>query len=133
MSVSATSRLRETGAAPGKGLNVTLWIVQALLALTFVAAGWSKLVGRPDMVALFAAIGIGQWFRYATGLLELTAAVLIVVPKTRSVGAVLLVAIMLGAIVVNLTLHTSPIPPLVLLVLASIVVWGRRRELPLPR
>ena len=129
MSTSATSRLRETDAAPRKGLNITLWIVQALLALAFLSAGGAKLLGRPDMVALFEAIGIGQWFRYVTGILELTGAVLIVVPKTSSVGAALLVAIMVGAITANVILHTTIIPPLALLLLSSFVVWGRRGEL----
>jgi hypothetical protein len=130
MSTSATSRLAETRAARGKGLNLTLWLVQLLLALAFLGAGLSKLTGRPEMVALFQAIGIGQWFRYATGILEVTGAVLVVVPKTRSLGAVLLGVIMLGAIVVNLFIvHANPIPPLVLLLLSSFVVWGRRSEL----
>lgn len=129
MSASATSHLPNADAAPRKALNITLWIVQALLALTFFAAGGSKLVGRPDMVALFEAIGIGQWFRYVTGILEVTGAVLIVVPKTSSVGAVLLVAIMVGAITANVILHATIIPPLALLLLSSFVVWGRRGEL----
>jgi uncharacterized membrane protein len=130
MSTSATSRLSETRAARGRGLNLTLWFVQALLALAFLGAGLSKLTSRPEMVALFQAIGIGQWFRYATGILEFTGAVLVLVPKTRSLGAVLLGVIMVGAIVVNLFIvHTNPIPPLVLLLLSSFVVWGRRSEL----
>ena len=129
MSASATNHLRSVGAAPRRGLNVALWIVQALLALAFLGASSTKLMGRPDMVALFAAVGIGQWFRYVTGILELIGAVLILVPKTRSIAAGLLVAIMFGAIMTNLNLHTTIIPPLVLLLLASFVVWGRRREL----
>ena len=124
MSASATNQLPNVGAAPRKGLKFTLWFVQGLLALVFLGASTTKLIGRPDMIALFAAIGIGQWFRYVTGILELTGAVLILVPKTRRSGAGLLLAIMIGAIVVNFSLDVSVIPPLVLLVLASFVAWG---------
>ena len=38
-------------------------------------------MGKPEMVALFTAVGFGQWFRYVTGILELTGAVLIMVPR----------------------------------------------------
>jgi putative oxidoreductase len=74
-------------AATGRPLNILLWCVQALLALEFVGVSSAKLMGMPEMVALFTAVGFGQWFRYVTGLLELTGAVLIVVPRTRSIGA----------------------------------------------
>ena len=129
MTSTATGHLPNAGTTTGKALNVTLWFVQALLALVFLGAGSGKLMGTPDTVALFAAVGIGQWFRYVTGILEITGAVLIVVPKTRSIGAALLVPIMLGATTANIALDTTPIPPLVLLLLSTFVVWGRRREL----
>jgi NAD(P)H-dependent FMN reductase len=44
-------------------------MVRAGLARTvFVGASAGKLMGKPEMVALFEAVGIGQWFRYVTGL-----------------------------------------------------------------
>lgn len=130
MSASVTRHLTDTDAGPSKALNITLWCVQVLLALAFLGAGSQKLIGAPAMVALFKAVGVGQWFRYVTGTLEVTGAVLIVVPKTRSIGAALLAAIMLGAITAHLfILHVPPTAPVVLLLLSSFVVWGRRREL----
>lgn len=65
------------GAATGRPLDILLWCVQAFLALVFVNASWAKLMGKPEMVALFTAVGFGQWFRYVTGILALTGAVLI--------------------------------------------------------
>ncbi len=76
------------------------------------------------------AVGFGQWFRYVTGILELAGAVLIVVPRTRSIGAALLATIMLGAITAHLfILHVPPTAPVVLLLLSGFVVWGRRKDL----
>jgi putative oxidoreductase len=116
--------------APGKGLNIGLWIVQGLLALAFVGAASGKLLGKPEMVGLYDAIGIGQWFRYVTGLVEIAGAVLVVIPKTRLVGAGLLAGTMLGAIATHLLiLHNAPTAPVVLLALASFVLWGRRADL----
>ena len=118
-----------TSNSPSKNVNVALWVAQGLLALAFVGAGAGKLLGTPDMVALYEAIGLGQWFRYVTGILELTGAVLVIVPRTRVIGAGLLASIMLGAIATHLfVLHNSPVAPLVLLVVASLVLWGRRAE-----
>ena len=85
------------GAATARPLDILLWCVQAFLALVFVSASWAKLMGKPEMVALFMPVGFGQWFRYVTGILELTGAVLIMVPKTRRSGSALLATIMVGA------------------------------------
>jgi putative oxidoreductase len=122
---SLKSPSRWSGRAIGFG------VVQGLLALAFVGAGASKLLGRPEMVALYDAIGVGQWFRYVTGLFELSGAALIVLPKTRAVGAGLLVSVMLGAIATHLfVLHNAPTVPVVLLALAGSVLWNYRQELP---
>ena len=130
MSASATRHLSDADAHPGKALHIVLWCVQVVLALAFLGAGSQKVIGAPAMVALFKAIGIGQWFRYVTGICELTGAVLIVVPKTRTIGAGLLAAVMVGAITAHLfVLHIPPTAPVVLLLLASFILWGRRREL----
>jgi putative oxidoreductase len=117
--------------APGHPLNLGLWCVQVFLALVFLNASWLKLVGNPEMVALFTAVGIGQWLRYVTGILELAGAVLIVVPRARSIGGVLLATVMLGAITAHLfILHVPVTAPVVLFCLSAFVVWGRRRTGP---
>jgi putative oxidoreductase len=116
-----------TRAAAGRPLDILLWCVQAFLALVFVSSSWTKLTGNPEMVALFTAVGFGQWFRYVTGILELTGAVLITVPKTRRIGAALLATIMLGALAAHLfILHVPPTAPGVLFLMSGFVVWGRR-------
>jgi putative oxidoreductase len=117
-------------ATPGKASNIALWTLQVLVALAFVAAGSGKLLGSADMIALFEAVGIGQWFRYVTGLLEVVGAVLLVVPGKTAFGAVLLACVMAGAVVAHLTvLHTAPTAPLVLFALTALSAWGRRSQL----
>ena len=118
-----------TDATPGKALNIALWVVQVLLALGFLGAASGKLLGQPEMVGLYETIGIGQWFRYLTGILEVAGAILVVVPKTRVVGAGLLASIMIGATATHLfVLHNAPTAPLVLLALSAFVLWGRRAD-----
>jgi putative oxidoreductase len=117
-------------ATPGKALNIALWTLQLLAALAFLAAGSGKLLGRPDMIALFDAVGIGQWFRYVTGSLEVLGALLLIVPGKTALGAVLLACVMAGAVIAHLTvLHTAPTAPLVLFALTAVIAWGRRSQL----
>ena len=129
MSESAMSASQASKGRPRKSLHIALWAVQVLLALAFVGSSSGKLLGKAEAVTLFETIGIGQWFRYVTGILELGAAVLIVIPMTRVAGAAPLVGIMTGAIVTHLlVLHNAPTAALVLLVLAGFVIWGRRGD-----
>jgi uncharacterized membrane protein YphA (DoxX/SURF4 family) len=114
-------------------LNILLWCVQALLALVFLNASVAKLLGQPEMIELFSMIGVGQWFRYVTGLLELTGAVLILVPKTTRAGAALLATVMLGAVAAHVVvLHVAVTTPGVLFLLSAFVVWGRRSPVDFP-
>jgi len=52
--------------------DLTLWALQIGIATVLLQAGIPKLLGNPMMVQLFGIIGIGQWFRYLTGGLEVT-------------------------------------------------------------
>ena len=112
-----------------KWVQGTSWTVQALLALTFMAAGGAKLASDPSMVAIFDHVGIGQWFRYLTGAVEITGAVLILIPKAAIFGAALLACTMAAAIFTHLTvIGGNPLPAVVLLSLNLLVLWLRRNE-----
>ncbi|MGP1397268.1 MAG: DoxX family protein [Inquilinaceae bacterium] len=105
----------------------TLWGLQIVAALAFFAAGGSKLAGVEPMVALFDQIGFGQWFRYLTGLLEVTGAALILHPRTAMAGGALLACVMIGAVLTHLVLiGGSPVPALILLLITGSVAWMRR-------
>jgi putative oxidoreductase len=109
-----------------KGKNITLWAIQIAAAGMFLMAGGLKLAGAAPMVALFNAVGIGQWFRYVTGAIEVSSAVLLLVPGLAAFGAALLFCAMIGAVLTHVTIvHTSPAIPLVLLVAVSVILWGR--------
>jgi uncharacterized membrane protein YphA (DoxX/SURF4 family) len=116
--------------SPGKALNVALWVFQVLLAAMFFLAGGNKLGGNAQMVGLFEVIGIGQWFRYLTGGLEVLGAAALLIPRLSGAGAALLVPVMLGAVATHLAvLHNSPAIPLALLAGLLFVAWGRRAQL----
>jgi putative oxidoreductase len=130
MTTNRTANHALATATPGKALNIALWTLQVLAALAFAAAGSGKLLGSPAMIALFEAIGIGQWFRYVTGSLEVLGALLLIVPGKTAFGAVLLACVMAGAVVAHLTvLHTAPTAPFVLFALTALIACGRRSQL----
>ena len=106
-----------------------LWIPQVALAVMLLMAGGSKLIGVPAMVSLYNAIGLGQWLRYVTGAIEISAAVALLIPSAALYGAILLVPMMLGWLAANLNLGQSPAVPLVLLLVVAAVAWTRRNQL----
>ncbi|KZD23441.1 DoxX family protein [Tardiphaga robiniae] len=116
-----------TSSAPRRWTSISLWAVRGLLALAFAAAGTAKLYGVPMLVEEFEHIGLGQWFRYLTGTLEILGAALIIIPSTVAFGAVLLCCIMIGAIFTHVfVIGGSPIPAIVLLTLSGIVAYAKR-------
>lgn len=105
--------------------------IAALVSLAFLAAGLAKLAGVEMMVATFEAVGIGQWFRYVTGLIEVGSAILLWVPGLQFIGAALLVATMIGAVLAHLLiLGPSAVPALVLGLLAAYLAWVHRDQRP---
>ena len=114
----ATSRRRS--------VNFALWALQALLALMFAMSGFAKVGGDAAMVEMFATIGIGQWFRYLVGALEIAGAVGVLVSRLSGLAALGLLCLMAGAILTNvLVLGTSPLLPIVLMLVSALVAWGR--------
>ena len=111
---------------PGIVRNVAGWILCLLLAFVFIMVGGMKLSGRPNMVQEFEQVGLGQWFRYFTGILEVSGGVGVLIPRYSRWAALLLVAVMMGAIVAHLTvIHNPPTLPALLLVIALLAAFLR--------
>lgn len=111
-------------------LNLTLWVLQALLALAFLYFGATKFNPHEIFwVELFAKIGIGQWFRYFTGGLEVICAAALLIPRASAIGAALLACTMAGAMLTHLFIlrdgYAAMLPGFPLLILIPIA-WKRR-------
>ena len=106
------------------------WVLQGIVATAFFAAGAAKLAGAAYMVQLFEQIGLGQWFRYVTGVVEVTGALALITPGLASLGGLWLGGTMIFAVVTHVfLLHTNPAPAIVLGVLNALIVYLRRDEL----
>ncbi len=110
-----------------KGANIAAWVLQILAAAAFLGAGGAKLAGVPQMVEVFQKVGIGQWFRYVTGLLEVVGAIGLLIPRYAFYAACLLATVMAGAVIAHLTvLGGSPAAAIVLLLLTGTAAYLRR-------
>lgn len=115
---------------PSRALPIAVWTIRAVVAAAFLAAGTAKLSGVAEMVQVFEAIGIGQWFRYVTGSVEVAGAILLVVPATTLIGAALLACTMACATATHLLMiGGNPLPAIVLLTLSAVLAWTSRADL----
>ena len=124
---NASTRPVSRDATRSRSANILLWAGQIVAAAMFLMAGGSKLAGAAPMVAMFAQIGIGQWFRYLTGTIEVISAVLLLIPSLAFFGAAALASTMVGAIFTHLfIIGGNPAVPIVLLAITTAVAWARR-------
>jgi uncharacterized membrane protein YphA (DoxX/SURF4 family) len=129
MSQAIAESTRLSSGSTGKVINVVMWVLQIAAAAMFLMVGFLKLSGNPQLVGLFEAIGLGQWFRYLTGTLEVTGAVLLLVPRLSGLGALMLFGVMIGAVITHLFIvGGNPLMAIILLVVTGVVGWGRRQR-----
>ena len=123
--MATTTMTRTRGAA-----TAVVWTLSILCAAMFLFAGGSKLAGQAEMVQVFEMVGLGQWFRSLTGIIEVTGAALLLVPSLAFYGAVALAVTMVGAIITHLfVIGGSPLVPIVLLAATSTIAYLRRPSL----
>jgi uncharacterized membrane protein YphA (DoxX/SURF4 family) len=109
--------------------SVLAWILSILLAIAFTLAGGIKLISAPGMVQEFAQIGLGQWLRYFTGVLEVSGAIGLLIPRVRFWASLQIAVVMVGATFTNIAvLHLSSMARVtgILLALALVLAWLRR-------
>jgi uncharacterized membrane protein YphA (DoxX/SURF4 family) len=105
------------------------WILRLGVAAVFFSVGTSKFGAHSSWIKIFDQIGLGQWFRYFTGVLQLTGAALVLIPRTFLAGIGLLGCTMAGAVVVWIVVFHAPdnaiIPGVILIGLIAVGFHGR--------
>jgi putative oxidoreductase len=119
-----------TQSSSARRITVSLvWALRVMSAAMFLFAGGLKLAAAPMMVQEFATIGLGQWFRYFTGTVEVVSAVLLFVPSLALFGALALAATMVGAILTHLfVIGGNPAVPIALLAATTAIAWVKRND-----
>jgi putative oxidoreductase len=119
----------ETAAKPRSALKIGPWVLRLAVAFIFVSTGLEKFSIGPgqEWIRVFARIGLGDWFRYLTGAMEITGGLLLVIPFATRVGVVLLVTCMAGAIVCHLFVIGDPFSSIINLgLIVAILAAGRQ-------
>lgn len=79
-----------------------IWFFRLVAAVILLQTLYFKFSGAPESVYIFSALGVEPYGRIGSGILELFASVLILIPRTTWYGAVIGLTIMFGAVVSHL-------------------------------
>ncbi|GAB3102249.1 DoxX family protein [Lysobacter terrae] len=115
--------------ASGGKKTIAVKVIKIVFALAFLGAGCGKLYGPPAMITEFETVGLGQWFRYFTGVLEVIGAIALLAPRTSMYGALLLAVICAGAFFAQLlALNGDVIHTIAMAAVLLYLAWNERRH-----
>ncbi len=123
---------------------VLVWILQIAAAAIFAQTLFFKFTGAPESKYIFSTLGVEPWGRIASGVVELIVVVLLLVPQTAAIGAVMGLGVISGAIMAHLTKLGIAVPnadgrddggflfvlAVSVFVACAGVAWIRRAEIP---
>lgn len=86
-----------------KTQSIASWLLQIIVAAILFQTLFFKFTGAEESKYIFATLGAEPWGRIGSGILELAAVILLLIPSTVTVGAVLALGAGTGAIFSHLT------------------------------
>lgn len=86
-----------------KKQNIILLVLKLIVAAILVQTLYFKFTAAPESIYIFTTVGMEPWGRIGSGIVELIAAILLLIPRTSWIGAVLAMGSMAGAIFFHLT------------------------------
>ena len=119
--------------------SIVSWVLQLVAAAILGQTLFFKFTAAPESVYIFSTLGMEPWGRIGSGLAELVAVVLLLNPRTITLGALLALGVMTGAILSHLTRLGIVVQndggllfvlALVVFAAAATVLLLRRREIP---
>jgi uncharacterized membrane protein YphA (DoxX/SURF4 family) len=78
------------------------WVLRLIAAVIMLQTLYFKFSGAEESIYIFSTMGIEPWGRIGTGIAELIASALLLIPATTVFGAVMAMGIMGGAIASHL-------------------------------
>jgi len=83
--------------------SIVCWVLQIVVAVILFQTLFFKFTGAEESKYIFSKLGMEPWGRIGSGVVELIAAILLLYRKTTTLGAILSVGVISGAIVSHLT------------------------------
>ncbi|HKZ81574.1 MAG TPA: DoxX family protein [Pyrinomonadaceae bacterium] len=124
-----------------KALTIFDWLLRILVAVILLQTLFFKFTGARESVYIFSTLGAEPWGRIGSGVVELIAAILLLVPRTAALGALLTAGVATGAILSHITKLGIKLPAVddhgelfalgvTVLVGSLIVLYLRRTQIP---
>lgn len=120
--------------------TIIAWICRVAAAVILIQTLFFKFTAAPESVYIFTKVGLEPWGRIGSGVAELIAAILILIPATTWLGAGLALAVVVGAIFSHLTVLGITVMDdggllfglaLAVAVCSAVLLFLQRRRLPL--
>lgn len=83
--------------------TIILWVLRLAVAIVLLQTLGHKFGGSEESKYIFTTVGMEPWGRYGSGVVELIASVLVIIPRTVAFGALLSIGTMSGALFFHLT------------------------------
>ncbi len=77
---------------------ILTWIIKLTAVIILLQTLYFKFTGASESVYIFSTLGIEPFGRIGSGIVELIASILILIPRTTLLGALMALGTMLGAI-----------------------------------
>ncbi|MEP7127378.1 MAG: DoxX family protein [Chitinophagales bacterium] len=119
--------------------QLVLWALKITAAVIMLQTLYFKFSAHPEAVYIFTQLGMEPWGRIGIGVMELIASLLILIPRTTWLGAMMGFGLMAGAIFFHLTklgivvynddgrLFTMAVA---VFIISAILLWINRRKIP---
>ena len=125
-----------------KGLSITSWVLQLVAAVILFQTLFFKFTGAKESIYIFSTVGMEPWGRIGSGVVELIASILLVIPATVTVGAIIALVTISGAIFFHLTKLGIALPAVndrgelftlavVVFLVSLAILFIRRTEIPI--
>ncbi len=85
-------------------LTIFSWILRIIAAVILLQTLFFKFTAAPESVYIFTKVGAEPWGRIGSGIVELAAAILLLIPRFTWLGSLLALGVMAGAILSHLTI-----------------------------
>ena len=107
-----------------KTKTILSWTLRILFGILFLLAGLPKLLGDPGALARFADWGYPAWFAHVIGLVEMSGALALFIPRFARYGAMTIGAVMIGAFITHvLAQEWARLPWVVTIAVAQFAIW----------
>jgi uncharacterized membrane protein YphA (DoxX/SURF4 family) len=123
-----------------KTSTIMAWICRVAAAVILLQTLFFKFTAAPESVYIFTKVGLEPWGRIGSGVAELLAAILLLIPPATWIGAGLALAVMAGAIFTHLTVLGISVMDdggllfglaLAVAVCSAVLLFLQRRRLPI--